>query len=195
MTIPAVGTDPGTGTDLTPPFAVDLDKPSSTSLVIEGGGTVGGSGPPPPPPLPSGASGGSGASTPTVPGSGVPAIGGSTAVGSTPDTGQSPVVAGSQPAAPATTGSMPTAAVRTATPNEDRRNLLLVMLILLLFAILYTQNAATRAPRALAGPRARADAGAAGDTAALVAAGTVASAPRGLGRFAKPRSGGPRPLI
>jgi hypothetical protein len=114
-------------------------------------------------------------------------------------TGQVPLVAGQQQ--PAQNYAAPAANTSPAAPADNHRDLLLVLLILVLFGILYTQNMTARAPRALAGPRA-------GEAAAVAAAaGTTASAAalpvsmagflpsRGLGRFAKPRTGSARPLI
>jgi hypothetical protein len=59
---------------------------------------------------------------------------------------------------------------------------------------------ATRTPRVLAGPRSApvpypADAATAGGDAAMAAAMAPFMPARGLGRFAKPRSGAARPLI
>jgi hypothetical protein len=193
--VPYVGTDPGTGTDLTPPFVVNFDKPNSSSFQSDTPSSSDSSGsssdaPPPPPPTTSD-TGSSGTTVPPV------ATGGGTvnvppATTTDPGAGQSPVVAGSQPAATGG-GTAPAAAVAPASNDNNKHDLLLVLLVLLLFGILYSQNAGQRAPRRLGG-------------AAVPATQTVAaaSAPvpypvggetRGLGRFAKPRSGAARPLI
>ncbi|HMC71891.1 MAG TPA: hypothetical protein VKJ07_22230, partial [Mycobacteriales bacterium] len=107
-----------------------------------------------------------------------------------PGTGQTPVVAGSQPTS---TGgaTAPVAAVAPAA-KDNKHDLLLVMLVLLLFAILYSQNASQRAPRRLVGAVAPAAAGAAATLPVPYPAGVES---RGLGRFAKPRSNAARPLI
>jgi hypothetical protein len=193
------GTD--TGTDTTPPYYVDFDKPTASSLQLDTSATV-----TPPatytPPPSSGGSTGSGAGTtggstggttvPSVPSSGTGTVSTDTT------SGQTPVVAGQQPAQ---NYAAPAANISPAAPSDHHRDLLLVLLILVLFGILYTQNMSGRAPRALAGPRA------AEAAAAAAAAGTTASAAalpvtmagflpsRGLGRFAKPRTGSARPLI
>lgn len=202
-----VGTD--APTDATPPYFVDFDKPSATSLTLDTSSVA----PPPaynPPPAPSGAGAGTTATTTTSGGTTAPAVTlpatGSVSTDTT--SGQSPVVAQAQQ--PAQNYAAPAAATTPTGLSQDRRDLLLVLLILVLFGILYTQNAAGgRVPRVLAGPRAApapypaesgAAAGAAG-AAAVAPAGAMAAAmapflpSRGLGRFAKPRSGPARPLI
>jgi hypothetical protein len=187
--LPAVGTDPGTGTDVTPPFAIDFDKPSASSLTSDAGSSSSDSAPPPPPPVPTtGDSTGSVSAAPPVTGADVTVPPATTDAG-----GQSPVVAGQ----PTTTGpgaTVPAAAIAPTKTDDNKRNLLLVLLVLLLFAILYTQNATPRVPRPI-GPRGRTgDA----DAAAAVAAVPYPAgfgAPRGLGRFAKQRSEAARPLI
>jgi hypothetical protein len=197
------GTD--AGTDATPPYFVDFDKPTTTSLQIDTSSQVA---PPPaytPPPTTTGSSGSTttGGTTP-VP----PAVSSVTLPSGTVSTdtsaGQVPVVA--VPQQPSQNYAAPAAATQPAAMSENRRDLLLVLLILLLFGILYTQNATGRTPRVLAGPRSTpapypagaATAGAGTATAAMPAAMAAALMPlmpaRGLGRFAKPRSGPPRPL-
>jgi hypothetical protein len=200
------GTD--AGTDTTPPYFVDFDKPTATSLQVDSSSEVT---PPPaytPPPTTTGSSSGTtttGGTTP-VP----PAVSSVTLPSGTVSTdtsaGQAPVVAGQQPGQ---NYAAPAAATQPAGMSENRRDLLLVLLILLLFGILYTQNATPRTPRVLAGPRSApvlypaggtGVAGAAGAPvpAAVPAAMAAALMPlmpsRGLGRFAKPRSGPARPL-
>jgi hypothetical protein len=195
------GTD--AGTDATPPYFVDFDKPAATSLQIDTSSIVT---PPTDPPTTTGGttSGGSVSTGGTTTASGVtfPAPMPVTGTVSTDTTiGQTPVVAGQQPTQ---NYAAPAAATAPTGPSENRRDLLLVLLILVLFGILYTQNAtgAARVPRVLAGPRAvPVPVGVAGATAdpAASAAMTAALMPlmpaRGLGRFAKPRSGSARPLI
>jgi len=196
------GTD--AGTDATPPFFVDFDKPTSTSLQLDTSSVVPPASTYTPPPSSSGSTG-SGTTTPATNSGGttVPSVplSGTGTVSTDSTTGQTPVVAGQQQQ-----GQNYATPVANTTPtglSQNRRDLLLVLLILVLFGILYTQNMTGRAPRALAGPRA-AEAAAA---AAATAAGTTASAAalpvsmagflptRGLGRFAKPRTGSARPLI
>ena len=201
-----VGTD--APTDATPPYFVDFDKPSATSLTIDTSSVV----PPPaytPPPAPSGSGTATTTGTTTSAGSAVPSVTlpASGTVSTDTTSGQTPVVAGQQPTQ--NYGAAPVAASAPTGMSENRRDLLLVLLMLVLFGILYTQNATGRAPRVLAGPRtaavpypANAAAGAAtGAAAAGAGAGAMAAAltpflpARGLGRFAKPRSGQARPLI
>jgi hypothetical protein len=187
------GTD--AGTDSTPPYYVDFDKPAATSMQVDSSSQVA---PPPaytPPPASSGSSSGTtttGGTTP-VP----PAVSSVTLPSGTVSTdtsaGQPPVVAGQQQQAQ--NYAAPAAATQAAGLSENRRDLLLVLLILLLFGILYTQNASGRTPRVLAGPGSApvaypVDPATAASTAALAA--FLPS--RGLGRFAKPRSGSARPL-
>jgi hypothetical protein len=202
-----VGTD--AGADTTPPFFVDFDKPTATSMQLDSSS----SSPPPPAytPPPATTSSGSGATTggattPAVTSVTVPS--GTGTVTTDTSSGQAPVVANQQPAQ---NYAAPAAATTPTGPSENRRDLLLVLLILVLFGILYTQNATggartPRVPRVLAGPRAAhatppypADAagvaaGAAVPAAAMAAALTPFMPARGLGRFAKPRSGPARPL-
>ena len=195
-----VGTD--TGNDTTPPFFVDFDKPTASSLTLDTSSVT--SPPPPaytPPPASSGSTGGTTSGTTTgggalATGSTLPTTG---SVSTDTTTGQTPVVAGQQPQTQ--NYAQPVAATQSTGLSENRRDLLLVLLILILFGILYTQNAtgAARLPRVLAGPRA-ADAAAAGAAAAAASAATIPTAlmpllpSRGLGRFAKPRTGPARPL-
>jgi hypothetical protein len=193
--IPYIGTDPGTGTDLTAPFVVDFDKPNANSFVSDApsssssDSSSGGSSPPPPTTSDTGSSGASGSTSfPAPPGTADVSVPPAT----TTDPGTAPVVAGQQPAS--TGATAPAAAIAPAKTDNTKHDLLLVLLILLLFGILYTQNAAQRAPRRV-GAGAAAAAGAAGEAATLPVAYPVGLAPRGLGRFAKPRTESARPLI
>lgn len=188
---PVVGTDPGTGTDLTPPFAVDFNKPDNNTFEVSNPGSS--SSAPAPAPVPAGPPAPSGNTAGAPAPAALPAAG-SVNVPAAPDTGQSPVVAGSsQPTAP--TNLAPQAAARPAPgTNENRRNLLIVLLILMGFAVLYTQNQSQqRQPRSLL--PARRAAGEEAAEAAATAAMAGSATPRGLGRFAKPRTGPARPLI
>ena len=193
--IPYVGTDPGTNTDLTPPFVVDFDKPSANSFVSEDTSSSSGSSgdsSSPPPPAPS--SGSTGTTTPPV---AAPPT--STDVSVPPATtdvgsGQTPVVAGQQPTGTGNTGALAPAAAQAPAKTDNHHDLLMVLLILVLFGILYTQQAASqgRAPRTVGGRAPQAD----GDAAAVVPAYPVGYyGARGLGRFNKQRAGAARPLI
>jgi hypothetical protein len=198
------GTD--VGTDATPPYFVDFDKPAATSLQVDLAAA------PPPTDNPPPSNTGGGTTTTTTGGSTTPSSGGSVPSVGLPSTtstgsdvtGQVPVVAGQTP----TTNSgavAPVAATKPASTGQDRRDLLLVLLILVLFGILYTQNAAQqRTPRVLAGPRSAGplptgavapDAGATGAHAGAMAAYLPFMPSRGLGRFAKPRTAPARPLL
>ena len=197
--LPEVGTDPGTGTDLTPPFVIDFDKPGSSSFSSDSSSSSGSSSTLAGPPSTPSDTGNGSATTTAAGGPAVPA-GASTAQVDVPpapaaDTGQTPVVAGQQQTtAPA--GTYQAAATKPLGTSENRRDLLLVMLILLLFGILYTQNAAVRPPRALVRRGAPAHPAAAADAAAVaLPVPYPTGAPRGLGRFAKQRNGPARPLI
>ena len=193
--LPVVNTDPGTDTDLTPPFAIDFDKPGANSFVSDApssssssssSDSSGGSSSTPVP-ADSGSTGGSTTpSFPTPPSSGDVSVPSST----TTDTGSTPVVA---PQQQTNTGTTPAAAAAPAKTDNSRHDLLLVLLILLLFAILYTQNMQQRAPRRVA---ATAPPGQpAGAAATMPVPYPVGYAPRGLGRFSKPRAEAARPLI
>jgi hypothetical protein len=195
--IPYVGTDPGTGTDLTAPFVVDFDKPGSNSFVSDdtssssdssSSGSSSGSSSAPPPPSASGSTGTS--STPSFP---APPASGDVSVpaSTTTDAGSTPVVAPQQQAGSG--GTAPAAALAPAKADNSRHDLLLVLLILLLFAILYTQNMQQRAPRRVAA--ASSPGQPATEAATLPIAYPVGLAPRGLGRFNKPRAEAARPLI
>ena len=119
-----------------------------------------------------------------------PAINVPPATSTDPGTGQTPVVAGQQPTSTGG-GTAPVAAVAPVA-KDNHHDLLLMLLVLLLFAILYSQNASQRAPRRLVGATAPTADGAATPLPVPYPAGADA---RGLGRFAKPRSGAARPLI
>jgi hypothetical protein len=204
------GTD--AGTDVTPPYFVDFDKPAATSLQVDTSSIVTPPSSDSPPPSTTGYGTGGGTTTTTTgtTGGGTPVTGvtlPSTTTVTDPSAGQTPLVAG-QPQTP--TYAAPVAAAAQTGTSENRRDLLLVLLILVLFGILYTQNATARSPRLLAGPRAAGQVGAPMASASAVEpAATGAAAPagvmaaallpylpaRGLGRFAKPRTGPARPLI
>ena len=196
--VPYVGTDPGTNTDLTAPFVVNFDKPNANSFVSDaatssdssGSGSGSSSSVPPPTGTGSGSSSG-GTSAPSFP---APPASGDVSVPSatTTDQGSAPVVAGQQPTS--TGATTPAAAIAPAKTDNTKHDLLLVLLILLLFGILYTQNAAQRGPRRV-GAGAAAAAGAAGEAAAVPVTYPAGLAPRGLGRFAKPRMENARPLL
>ena len=189
-----IGTDPGTGTDLTPPFVIDFDKPGSNSFVTEDGGSSSSSssdtpsGSSAPPPSDSGSTGSS--STPSFP---APPSSGDVSVpaSTTTDPGTTPVVAPQQQTQ--TGGTTPAAAVAPAKTDNSRHDLLLVLLILLLFAILYTQNMQQRAPRRVAATAPPGQGATEAATAPVPY--PVGYAPRGLGRFSKPRAEPARPLI
>jgi hypothetical protein len=198
--IPEAGTDPGTGTDLTPPFAIDFDKPGANEFTAEANGSSSDSGSggtdssstTPPPTTTGSSSSGGGTAAPAAPAAG--SINVPPATGTDPAAGQSPVVAGQQPTSTgAGSGVAPAAAVAPAKSDNSKHDLLLVLLVLILFGILYTQNGAQRAPRIAASAPRPAD----GDATAL----PVPYPPgfgvpgRGLGRFNKPRVGNARPLI
>jgi len=192
--IPYLGTDPGTNTDLTPPFVVNFDKPGSNSFQSDAPSSSDSSGSSsgsstPPPPTSTGDTGAGGATVPpTTSGGGNITV--PPATTTDPSTGQTPVVAGQQPTS-AGGATAPVAAVAPAA-KDNKHDLLLVMLVLLLFAILYSQNASQRAPRRLVGVAAPAADGA---VAALPVPYPAGAETRGLGRFAKPRNGAARPLI
>jgi hypothetical protein len=192
--IPYIGTDPGTGTDLTAPFVVNFDKPNSNSFVSDSPSSdssssdAGSSSAPPPTTTDGGSSTGATPSFPAPPASTDVSVPPAT----TTDPGTAPVVADQQPAA--TGATAPAAAIAPAKTDNTKHDLLLVLLILMLFGILYTQNAQQRAPRRV-GAGAAAAAGAAGEAATQPVAYPVGFAPRGLGRFAKPRTENARPLI
>lgn len=193
---PVVGTD--TGLDVTPPFVVDFAKPDSDSFTVTSGSSSssGGSTAPPPPPTPTstgtGSTGPSGGGT-TAPS--LPSDSGSVSAPTTPDAGQTPVVAGDQSAQqqPQATTPIAAQAAQSSTGTDDnKRNILFLLLGALAFAFLYTQNQQNaHTPRALVGPNAQS-----ADDPALAAAAAAGLMPaRGLGRFNRPRSGPARPLI
>jgi len=194
--IPYINTDPGTGTDLTPPFAVDFDKPGASSFQSDTPSSSDSSGSPSdaPPPPPTTTDTGSGAGTvPPATSGGGGDISVPPATTTDPGAGQSPVVAGQQPV---TTGggAAPAAAVAPVKSDNNKHDLLLVLLVLLLFGILYSQNASQRAPRRI-GAGAAAASGAAAEAATMPVPYPVGVEARGLGRFSKPRTGSARPLI
>ena len=192
--LPVVNTDPGTDTDLTPPFAIDFDKPGSNSFVSDdtssssssSSDSSGGSSSAPPP-TDTGSTG-----TTTTPSFPAPPSSGDVSVpaSTTTDTGTTPVVAPQQTNTGATT---PAAATAPAKTDNSRHDLLLVLLVLLLFAILYTQNMQQRAPRRVAATTSPGQPAA--DAATLPVPYPVGAPVRGLGRFSKPRAGAARPLI
>ena len=208
---------PGVGTELpaesTQPYSLDIDKPSATALMVTSSAsttptstgpagtgtgtattssTTGGTGG-------AGASGGGGISVPADLG------GGETTTQSSADTGAPPVVA------PSDTSAAPASApVAAATPakNDRAHNAALAMLVLIGLGIAAMSNGQLqRSPRLLGGGRhaarnpALVGAGAAAVTAApgqpepAMAAMMAPYGVRGLGRFTKPRSTPPRPLI
>ena len=195
--LPVVNTDPGTNTDLTPPFAIDFDKPNSNSFVSDDTGSssssssdssAGSSSAPPP-----SNTGSTGTSTtpsfPAPPSSGDVSVPASTST----DAGTTPVVAPQQQTN--TGATTPAAATAPAKTDNSRHDLLLVLLILLLFAILYTQNMQQRAPRRVAATATPGQPATDAAAATLPVAYPAGYAPRGLGRFAKPRAEAARPLI
>ena len=205
---------PGAGTqaplDTTQPWSMDIAKPEADSLTVTlppvsttgGGGTstdttsstpattAGGGGT---------ATGGGGSVAPlTVSGGDLPDST-TTATGSD---GTAPVVATTQPSQ-----GTPVAAVAPKTDNRAH-NAALAMLILLGIVLAMSANGGVpRAPRLLGGAgrhRATATPVVVGATAGAAAAAPAPAAPavamtpygsRGLGRFNKPRSAPPRPLI
>jgi hypothetical protein len=179
--LPAVGTDPGTGLDVTPPFFIDFNKPSSSSFTQTGGSSAAAP-PPPPTPAPASSTGSGTAAPPSGASINVPPA-------TTTNPGQSPVIAPAQPAAqtPATTPAAATAPADSG--NDWKHNLLLLLVIALVAAWLYGRTAPERAPRSLV--PARTEAGRSEPAPATV----VVGVPRGLGRFAKPRAERARPLV
>jgi hypothetical protein len=200
--------------DVTSPTVVDFAKPDAGSLTVTapyqpppvdggtgsgtgtgtGGGTTTGTGGTTP-----GSTGGGGYTAPDVPIGGLP--GGSTTTGGE----LPPVVAPDQPGTVGT--GVPVAAAAPAAENDTAHNVALALLLLLGLLIAATNsNHAPRAPRLLggagrhaAGTAAVAGAGAAAGAGAT-GAGTAAVpmtlyGSRGLGRFNKPRTTPPRPLI
>jgi hypothetical protein len=168
--------DDGTGTGTGTATGTGGDDATGSDGSTSGGGTSGG-----------------GYTAPEVPIGGLP--GGSTTTGSD----LPPVVASGQPAATGT--GVPVAAAAPVT-DDTAHNVALALLVLLGLMIAATSSGHTpRAPRLLGGAGRHA-AGAAAATGAGTAATTVAAVPamtpygsRGLGRFNKPRTTPPRPLI
>jgi hypothetical protein len=192
---PAVGTP--LPVDTTSPFAIDFAKPEATSLTVTApfgpppddgtgtgsgvgvgtgtgtdGTTSGGS---------TGTDAGSGQPVPTVPLGELPGAGVATA--------DPPVIA---PQTPVATGAgTPVAAV--APTKDTAHNVALALLLLLgLLVVATSSGQLQRSPKLLGGAARHAE-----QTGAAAAVVPVAaySAPRGLGRFSKPRNGPPRPLI
>ena len=215
--VPALGGD--TPVDTTQPFSVDIDKPSATSLMVTSsappaptttGATTGGSTTSSTTTGTAGSGSSSAAGAPSGGGGAtVPALGGGETTTQNPaDTGTAPVVA------PSDTSAAPNSApVAAATPAKSDRahNAALAMLLLIGIGIATMSNGQLqRAPRVLGGGRhaARHAAGHAAVAGAGAAGATAVSPPdpataammapygvRGLGRFNKPRSTPPRPLI
>ncbi len=207
--VPVMTTDaPGVGTqlptDATQPYSVDISKPDAGSLVLTGGTALPAAAPAPAsaPPAPAGTTTGAATAAgsaagppgaPAAPDLSLPAATTTSTGAQTP-----PVVAGS--AAPAAPAAAPAAAVTPASDNTAH-NAALAMLIVLGTLIVAGSNnqVQQRAPRLLGGAGRRAGLATAGGSAAAVTAAAPAPAPgygsRGLGRFAKPRTAPPRPLI
>lgn len=224
MTTDAPGVGTTLPTDATQPYSLDIAKPDVSSLTITGTlptesglggsattptGTTTGS---------AGTAGATGTSS-NAGGAGATAAGGSvapmpnlpTGSGAATTAGEQavpPVVAASTPAAP---NAAPAAAV-SSTGDDTAHNAALAMLILVGIAVIAASSGQMqRAPRLLGGagrhavsaapavagaasgavPQQAAGAGVAGPAAAVPAA----YGHRGLGRFAKPRTAPPRPLI
>ncbi|HET7530241.1 MAG TPA: hypothetical protein VFJ98_04700 [Mycobacteriales bacterium] len=190
---PAVGTP--LPVDTTNPFAIDFAKPEATSLAVTAP-----FGPPPDPGTDTdstddGAGTGgstSGGGSGTDPGAGQPVP--NVPLGNLPGAdvqspADPPVVA---PQSPVGTGVG--APVAAAAPAKDTaHNVALALLLLLGLLVVGTSSGQLqRSPRLLGGAARHADQ--AGAAAAAVPVGAY-GAPRGLGRFSKPRNGPPRPLI
>jgi hypothetical protein len=190
-----LGTD--APTDATPPYYIDYDKPSATSLMVTGGGTST-TAPPPPPTTSTNTPGSTSTSSSTVP---PPAGSGATInvpPATTTDPGQSPVVANQQQST-AIPVTQPVAAAKPAT-DDTKRNIAWGLLILLGVGLVAGNTAQSHRPaRVLAGPAAGpttgADAGQAAAAAAMTMPWMAMFGQRGLGRFAKPRAEPARPLI
>jgi hypothetical protein len=200
-----LGTD--APSDVTPPYFINFDKPAATSFTITSGSsgstastsTVA----PPPPPPPVTTSSGSTVAPPT---STTPSLTVPSSTGTVAPPAQTPVVAGNGQQQQATA---PVAATKSSNSTE-KNNLAWGLLLLLFAAVIVTSMNRQRAPRIIAGPgvtptattdTAPPDVAAA--AAAAAAAGNPAApawfasmfAPRGLGRFAKPRTTAARPLV
>jgi len=208
-TVPVVRTEVP-GMDMTEPFSVDVAKPAADSLVVTGsvpgtpdsGGKQVGA-----PPTPTGTTSAAGNSSANGASGGTSSGAGSSPVDlsmpaattTTPsDSGTAPVVANQTPAA------APAAAIRPAATDSTRRDAALALLILLAAAVLLTNQRNARMPRAalaaaLASTATPAGAGGEAAAAPTLDAATLALlagyGSRGLGRFAKPRTDGPRPLV
>jgi hypothetical protein len=202
-----LGTD--APSDVTPPYFIDFDKPSATAFTVTGGSSNVSTSAPPPPPPPVTSSAGAPSTSGSVPpatGSTPPNLPSSTTTA--PTQGQTPVVAGNT--APQGNATAPMAATKS-TNSTEKNNLAWGLLLLLLAAVVVTSMNRQRAPRIIAGPGATATAttgappaDAAAAVAAAAAAGQAGAAPawmaamftpRGLGRFAKPRTTPARPLV
>lgn len=190
--LPVAGTD--TGYDTTQPYSLDIAKPDTSSLVISGGGSTqlpaGAPTPAGPPANPAPAPGGSSAGS-SLPASGSVAMPVSGSTGTAPsstDTGAAPVVA---PQTPASTNAIAPAAAKTST-NTTAHDAAIALLVLLAILVVGGGNATMRPSRHLGAHRgvpAQTP-----QTPAMAMAALPMFAPRGLGRFAKPRSAPPRPL-
>lgn len=203
-TVPVVRTEVP-GVDMTEPFSVDVDKPAGDSLLVTGGAPVTasthGAGNTTPPAAKGSSSSASTGSSATTGGGGSGPVNISVPAGTTTaptDSGSAPVVAPNQVPAAA-----PAAAERSTSSNTGR-DASIALLILLAAAVLMTNNRMGRVPKhalaaavaANATPPASGEAAAAtpGLDAALLAVLTGYGS-RGLGRFSKPRSDAPRPLV
>jgi hypothetical protein len=177
----------GVGTELpvdsTAPFSVDIPKPAVDSLTVTSLPTVA---------TPNGDHHGRGGTA--VPSTSTQSSGGSTATGqqmsttpavSVPDTSTVPT-----PMQPTAAGAVP--------GNTTAHNAALALLVLVAMVVVASSTPTMqRAPRLLGGAGRQATAAAAaGAAASAVPAVPVTSlGVRGLGRFAKPRDGAPRPLV
>lgn len=194
--LPEVGTDTGTGVDTNPPFVIDFAKPDATAFSCDNCQTSEGSLPPPPPPSDTGSAGfNTGTQPTTVTPQGPTSV--SVPAATTTDAGQTPVVAPNTGAQQQTQPLYQTAAAKPAS-GTPHRDLLFVLLIALLFGFLYTQNMQSngRGPRLLTRQPAPVPAGDGAAAATVALPMPYPGVPaRGIGRFAKQRTTGARPLI